>query len=53
VGDELLAVIRYTANLVTRTDEKTQYTVTSADTIDNTAGTSSAGQFLAVVWRRP
>jgi len=52
-GCELLAVIRHSADLQTRADDFAEYSIASPGVIDNTGGTSSAGQLLAVLWRRP
>ncbi len=49
-GDNLIAVHHVSADLVTNTDLTSEFSITSANTIDNTGGTNTTGNFLVVVW---
>jgi hypothetical protein len=50
-GDTLVAVRHMSANLTTTdADLKAEFSITAANTIDNTAGTDTTGAFLVVVW---
>lgn len=51
-GDTLIAVVHCSANLVTKTDITSEFTITSAGVINNAAGTNTTGNFLVVVWRQ-
>jgi hypothetical protein len=50
VGDEIVSVIRWDAATPDLFDDTAEYTITGANTINNAAGTSSAGQKLLVAW---
>jgi len=50
LDDDLLSVAHVSADLVTLVDLTSEFTITAANVIDNTAGTTSAGNFLLVVW---
>lgn len=53
VGDELVAVTRFdvdTGNVVDVDDLSDEFSITDADTIDNTDGTATTGDVLQVWW---
>ncbi len=49
--DELVAVKHVSDDLVTNAELLAEFSITSANTINNTAGTDTTGNFLVVVWR--
>ncbi|MEE8543247.1 MAG: hypothetical protein V3S94_05255 [Gammaproteobacteria bacterium] len=50
LDDNLLAVKHVSADLVTLADLTAEFTLEGANLINNDAGTSSAANFLLVVW---
>ena len=49
-GDDLLSVRHVSADLVTNADLTAEFSITGSNTIDNTAGTDTTGDFLVVTW---
>jgi len=50
-SDSLISVTHISADLVTRQDLTAEFSIIDAGTIDNTAGTDTAGNFLVATWR--
>ena len=49
-GDSLIAVHHVSADLVTNTDITAEFTIDAANLINNTGGTNTSGNFLAILW---
>jgi len=50
-SDSLIGVTHVSADLVTRQDLTSEFSITDAGRIDNTAGTDTAGNFLVATWK--
>lgn len=52
LGDEIVAVLEFAtaASIATLTDRTAEFTITAADTINNTGGTATTSDSLLVIW---
>ena len=49
-GDNLISVRHVSADFVTNSDLTSEFTIDSANTINNAAGTDTTGDYLVVTW---
>jgi len=50
-GNTLITVTEFSADLVTRNDKTSEYSITDVGVINNGGGTSDNGNFLLVAWQ--